>query len=278
MIRIWRALPGWLQAGLRSVLGPVLRPLVLYRMAHDWPSFGKLRALWRAQAAQGLPRRPQGQVELRLAALGGQAITVRAGTTDVRVLWNTFVAAEHLPPTGIRPYLIFDLGAHIGLTMAHMATLYPETRVVGVELNHENAKLCIRNVAVFGKRCEVVEAAVWWHDGEVRYETEPGSEYGFYVAPQGSYRARAVTLQDLVAANTPPGSAVDYVKMDIEGAERELLTRNTDWASRVRSIKVEVHPPYAMEECIRDLERLGFAAHVDSGHPALVSGYNRRTR
>jgi FkbM family methyltransferase len=34
---------------------------------------------------------------------------------------------------------------------------------------------------------------------------------------------------------------VDFVKMDIEGAEREVLRRNTRWTLRVHSIKVEAH-------------------------------------
>jgi hypothetical protein len=33
----------------------------------------------------------------------------------------------------------------------------------------------------------------------------------------------------------------DYVKMDIEGAERRLARENNGWLQRVGSIKVEVH-------------------------------------
>jgi hypothetical protein len=54
------------------------------------------------------------------------------------------------------------------------------------------------------------------------------------------------------------GRDVDYVKLDIEGAERDLLTANTGWAARVRCISVEVHSPYRVEECLRDLAALGF--------------------
>ena len=71
-----------------------------------------------------------------------------------------------------------------------------------------------------------------------------------------------VTVSELIE-QLAPDSVVDYIKMDIEGAERDVLTRNTDWATRVRSMKVEVHEPYSCEQCLRDLRRLGFTTRLD---------------
>ena len=60
--------------------------------------------------------------------------------------------------------------------------------------------------------------------------------------------------------------------MDIEGAEREVLTRATDWAAGVRQIQVEAHGEYTAAECERDLIGLGFRTTVDSRHWASVTG------
>ena len=48
------------------------------------------------------------------------------------------------------------------------------------------------------------------------------------------------------------------VKMDIEGAERDVLRQNTEWAALVRTILVEIHEPYDVSSCCTDLARLGF--------------------
>jgi len=64
---------------------------------------------------------------------------------------------------------------------------------------------------------------------------------------------------------------VDFIKMDIEGAEREVLSKNTGWASAVRSIQVEVHDPYTVEQCERDLRELGF---TPVAHPSNVASVN----
>ncbi len=63
---------------------------------------------------------------------------------------------------------------------------------------------------------------------------------------------------------------IDFLKVDVEGAERVLFQENTSWASKVRCIKVELHPPYSLEECCADLQRLGFSAAVSPDHWSCV--------
>jgi hypothetical protein len=63
------------------------------------------------------------------------------------------------------------------------------------------------------------------------------------------------------------------MKMDIEGAEREVLRRNTEWATKVLCLKVEVHPPYSLAECCRDLEVIGFRVKPYGRHRASVIGF-----
>ena len=65
--------------------------------------------------------------------------------------------------------------------------------------------------------------------------------------------------------------------MDIEGVERHVLSQGTEWAARVRIILVEVHEPYDVDACCRDLAALGFDASPDDRHHAAVVGI-RSTR
>lgn len=217
---------------------------------------------------------------LRLRPLDGREVLVRPGTSDVGTVWGTFARHYHLPPPELgAPGTIWDLGANIGLTMAHFARLYPRARVLGVELDEENVALARHNVAAWADRCRVIHAAVWARDGEVHYRGWPGGTSNYQVTEPGEGEGkgqgrsvRAVSLTELVREH---GGPVDYVKVDVEGAERELLRDGTGWAESVRCLKVELHGDYAVQDCMADLRRLGFEAWEDPRHWACVVGLRR---
>ncbi|MGI9081407.1 MAG: FkbM family methyltransferase [Thermoleophilaceae bacterium] len=218
-------------------------------------------------------------VRVRLRPLGGREVLLRPSTSDVDTVWGTFAGRYHLPPPEMRdPRLIWDLGANIGLTMADMANRFPAARILGVELDRENAELARVNLAPWSERCEVVQGGVWPQDGELRYRHFPGGTSGHQVAdvPEGfedpGVRTAPAISPGTLLARAGPDAVVDYAKVDVEGAERELLRTGTEWAARVRTITVEVHEPYTVAECERDLDALGFTTRADPRHRACVVG------
>jgi FkbM family methyltransferase len=237
---------------------------------------------WRLHTAARLPER----VAIRLRPLSGQTVLLRPGTSDAQVVYDTFRGAYHLPPCDLSSrdlVRIWDLGSNIGITMAHMAVLYPRARIVGVELDRENAQLCRLNTRVWDDRCTVREAAVWTTGERLAYRLERGREYGAHVIVDGAFNegelheVEALSLNSLLAEEGAD-IRVDYMKMDIEGAESEVLRQHTEWADRVDSIKVEVHSPYSVADCLRDLRALGFEARPNRHHWACVEGVRRATR
>ena len=202
---------------------------------------------------------PGPAVEVPVIPLGG-TFRMRPGSTDVRQFEDSFLRGYHVPPPEVGdPRLIVDLGANIGTTMAHFATLYPAATVIGIELDAENAELCRGNVARYGERCVVVEGALADRDGTVTYARDPGHEWGYsIVGDGGDVTAEAICLDTLLERHAP-GRRVDFLKMDIEGAERDVLRAGGAWVDRVACINLELHPPYGVAEAVADLRALGFA-------------------
>jgi FkbM family methyltransferase len=251
-----------------------------WRLVADWRSFREFRRL------ENPPRRlleSGDTVRVRFRQLGGVTVHLRPQTEDDGLARDVFFRSHHLPPRSMdasKVRIIWDLGANIGLTMVHMAVLFPRAHIVGVELDGDNAALCRENVSSWPDRCEVVHAGVWIADGTVGYERPAGRAQSFHIAdgaPAASQapvpNAPAISLNSLLRQNGEGATDhVDYVKMDIEGAERLVLKQNTEWAAHVRSIKVEVHRGYGVDECIEDLARLGFRAEPIANHRAGVTG------
>ena len=215
--------------------------------------------------------RPDGQ-QVRVRELDGHGIHLRPGTSDRFVLRLALRGRSHLPPIP-EPLLIWDLGANIGVTVAHMAHLLPNVRIVGVELDPANFRQAVRNIRPWSDRCEMINAAVWVEDGTVAFRRIAGHEDGVRIAERGA-SVPAISLNTLLQRTGPP----DYVKMDVEGTEVALLTQRTEWAAAVGSIKVEIHGGYGVDECARDLRVLGFEVSnlpqpwwpLDRGRPCCV--------
>ncbi len=207
----------------------------------------------------------------------------RPGTTDAQVFDDTFVGLYHLPPAPLSEgAVVLDLGGNVGYTAAHLAVLQPSARVVCVEMDADNAAAAAANLAQFGDRCRVVHAAVWDRDGEVAYGgTE---EWGFRVVtlggqtptPLGERRrsAPALSMDTLLNRAGLAGRRIDYVKVDIEGAEAAILTDAPapPWLRNVRMIKVEYHEPATRQSMDLALRAAGFETRGDERHTRCVVG------
>jgi FkbM family methyltransferase len=211
---------------------------------------------------------------IRVRILKNSIVYCRPNTTDVQVFDDTFIARYHLPPPELTELrTILDLGSNIGLTIAHMAVVFPEARILGVELDEQNYSVCERNIEPFKPRCRVIRGAVWPSAGEVTYG---GTEcWGFRVTghSNGDRTAQAYPMSQLLDMMNAP--KVDYVKMDIEGAEAEVLEDAGLWLSRIRCLKVEIHSPYTVERCVETLERHGMCCTRDTLHPACIIARHR---
>ena len=214
-------------------------------------------------------------VAVSLPALGGESVRLRPGTSDTRVVDDTFWGRYHLPPPSLAsPGTVVDLGSNIGLTMVDFAYLFPGARVVGVELDAENVAMSRQNLARWSDRCMVLHGAIWSSDGQVAYERETGEAWAYRVGRDDDGErvvVRARTLDSVLDAAFP-NEQVDFLKVDIEGAEQELFAAGGRWPERVRALKVETHPPYSVRACLADLKRLGYDAEPDDAHWAAVVG------
>jgi FkbM family methyltransferase len=209
-------------------------------------------------------------VPVRVRPLGGATFWLRPHTTDAEMLRDTFRDGHHPPPPEIRdPRWIVDLGANVGATLADNARRFPACRFVAVELDPGNAAAARRNLAPWADRIELLQGAVWIEDGEVPYDAGTGDEHGFRVGGGGG-TAPAYSM-DTILSRVP--GRIDYMKMDIEGVEARLLSGEAArWIERVDSISLQVHDPYSLDDCARDLTALGFRARVDPRRMNYIVG------
>jgi FkbM family methyltransferase len=120
--------------------------------------------------------------------------------------------------------VVFDVGAHLG-TFTRIALQRGARQVIAVEPDPVNAACFGRTFAseIASGRVQLVEAAAWHSPGTLTFELGNASQTGHVGGAGGgrSVAVRAVTLDDMATALTL--DRVDFIKMDIEGAERHAL-------------------------------------------------------
>jgi FkbM family methyltransferase len=183
-------------------------------------------------------------------------LNFRPGTTDIDVVryvfkeqafsltrlrrWpeiRAFLEAQH--KRGRRP-LIVDAGAHIGISAAFFALMFPTALVVAIEPEGSNFGLLSRNTEALNVRC--LQAALSCVAQRVRVLDPGEGHWGFRTERTNSEEGLpCVTLNSLYRDFCDSQTFPFLVKINIEGAEEELFRQNTDWVQNTGIIMIELH-------------------------------------
>ncbi|MFH6785302.1 MULTISPECIES: FkbM family methyltransferase [Methylobacterium] len=179
----------------------------------------------------------------------GYEVAIRLGTTDMAVFEQVFVAREYESaalPSSART--IIDLGANVGYASIYFGLRYPEASITMVEPDRANLDAAIENTRALGPRVTAHHAAIWSDDGVVslRRQGEDGASlesWGFQTSRNAVPDGEVVPSMTMSSIMRASGCAeVDILKVDIEGAEIELMSDgDTGWLSAVGMIIVETH-------------------------------------
>lgn len=165
-------------------------------------------------------------------------VTVRPGTSDIMVYCDVLVDRVYVRFVPDPPVVrVLDIGANVGLASVLFLTAFPQCQVVAVEPDPSNAAICRANLAGFGSRAKVVEAAVWSEEARVSVGSKHAGTWASSVIAdsQGPIEGQTMpVLLDLL------GGRADIVKIDVEGAEQAVFeAADTSWIDDVRWIAVE---------------------------------------
>lgn len=217
---------------------------------------------------------------LRIRSLPGKKVFIRRGVLiDRDVVKYVFVDRYHLPVQKLpADATILDLGSNIGLTMVHLKQLYPGSRIIGYEMDAANYRLARQNCAGLDN-CEVYREAVWSSAGEVWYD-QKGYEDGYAIEENAKgegdmQKANAVTLQDIFRQHQL--EQVDYLKMDIEGAEKEIfLSGSLDWLGKLGELNIECHDEEFLNRILPIIRSYGLNTWRDHTHFCMIRAVRGR--
>ena len=183
-----------------------------------------------------------------------QSIFIRLNTTDIKIFEQIFLIQDCTPGKITQPKVIFDLGAHIGCSALYYHLLYPDAQIIAVEAAPTNFEILARNVKNINN-ITAVNAAIWHETGFVQIvnlDEDEGWNFRMEASQEDSLsNIQALTVSDLMSQQNI--DHIDLVKIDIEGAEKDLFEHDRLWLNATSNLVVELHDGF-MPGCSESLD------------------------
>lgn len=154
---------------------------------------------------------------------------------------------------------ILDCGANIGLSVLYFAQLYPKARITAFEPDAHNFALLKKNVESYDVRnVDTEQKAIWIHNDGITFESTGGQ--GSKIGESGGITVASARLADLLR------EPVDFLKIDIEGAEYAVIKDCADVLRNVKHLFLEYHggigQSHELTEMLEILHRNGFDYYI----------------
>jgi FkbM family methyltransferase len=213
---------------------------------------------------------------------GERKHSIRLGSTDPLVWFSVFVQEDYGATLPFEPQVIVDAGAYTGFSAIFFANKYPAAEIIAVEPDPENFKLLTRNIRGY-PRITPLQAAIWFEDTDLDLYSQTEGHWAsslFSSSPRAEqsamHRVRAIQIESLMSRFSL--DRIDLLKIDIEGAEKELFEHAAPWIDRVGAIFIELHDRFR-PGCSHALKSAtgGFEHRVVAPMTSLLVNRSRRS-
>lgn len=175
------------------------------------------------------------------------------GDREYRIVEDVIKKASHE---------IIDVGAHIGVFSIYASVLNPNVKVFAYEPEEENIALLKENLKLNNIQNVVAKGvAVGAKDGSKDFFVSADSHNHSFFETENSVKKIKVQVWGF-GKILQKAEVVDFVKMDCEGAEFEILNSlSPEDFAKVKAFYIEYHeysPEMKAEDLIKLIQRNGF--------------------
>jgi FkbM family methyltransferase len=158
---------------------------------------------------------------------------------------------------------ILDCGANIGLSVIYLKKICPSATIIAFEPDTHNFKLLEKNIQSHELRnVELKNLAIWKEDTMISFDSEGSmaSKINFNKKENQSEMIQAVRLKNYL------NRKIDFLKIDIEGAEFEVIKDIEDVMDNIETVFIEYHGNFEqnneLTELFRILKTKGFFFYI----------------
>ena len=175
-------------------------------------------------------------------------LIIRENTSDESVFRQIFVDKEYDIPITIKPKLIIDGGANVGYASMWFANKFPNAEIIAIEPEQSNFNVLEGNTRDL-PNVKAIRAGIWHNSTNLKIKSSNfnwSGEWDFVTEEQldsTDETVNSITISQILQESN--AEEIDILKLDVEGAEKEIFTYNyEEWLGKVKILIVELHDTY----------------------------------
>eukprot|EP00243_Klebsormidium_subtile_P004412 TRINITY_DN18394_c0_g1_i1.p1 TRINITY_DN18394_c0_g1~~TRINITY_DN18394_c0_g1_i1.p1 ORF type:complete len:430 (-),score=3.23 TRINITY_DN18394_c0_g1_i1:656-1945(-) len=176
---------------------------------------------------------------------------VRPRTSDMKVVRQVMERAEYdFVKEHVDVHTILDAGANIGIASILFAIYWPNAKIVGIEPSSLTYEQLQKNVGSL-PNVVALNAGLWARNKKLVFGPNSVGAWGENVHEADGNSTKEQLANGITSVSVPyvmdlfSIKSVDFVKIDIEGAEGSVLVEAADndlsWVDKAKLISVEFH-------------------------------------
>lgn len=143
---------------------------------------------------------------------------------------------------------IIDCGANIGLSVIYLKMEFPQAAIVAFEPDDFNFELLEKNIESYGfKDIELRKEAVWIENTQLNFLNKGSLSSKIAEKNLGATEVKAVRLKELIKEK------IDFLKLDIEGAEYKVILDIQEKLHLINNIFIEYHGRFKQNKELNEI-------------------------
>ncbi|MBK9398632.1 MAG: FkbM family methyltransferase [Saprospiraceae bacterium] len=177
--------------------------------------------------------------------------------------------------------LIIDCGSNIGLSVLYFKQKYPKAKIIAFEADPQICEILTHNINEFDLTdIDIHPKAIWTQDGFIEFQIEGGAS-GMITQDKSSHdniiKIPSVRLKSLLEEF----DVIDFLKIDIEGAEYDVIKDCAGQLHKAQNIFIEYHSmddkTQQLGELLNILKVSGFRYHITEAFTSKYPFIERKT-
>lgn len=170
---------------------------------------------------------------------------------------------------------ILDCGANIGLSVIYLKKICPAAQIIAFEPDPINFDLLQKNIRSFNlDNVELKQSAVWKENTRLNFNISGSMSSGLHANSDRSIEVTAIRLKDFLSRE------IDFLKIDIEGAELEVIRDVENVLTCVKTMFLEYHGRFDQNkellELLEIVHKAGFEFYLREAAPIYTTPFSRK--